>query len=363
VLDFTSAHYLGLRHPSRSLRPWSGLATGKPAALAAPPGAAAVARQLAELQGCERATLLPSTLHLFFDLFSVLAHERVRIYMDTGTYMIAHWGVERAASRGVPVRRFPHHDAGTLRSLIARERARGVRPIVVSDGFCPSCGRLAPTTEYLRAVERDDGFVVIDDTQALGVLGEHPTAAAPYGHGGGGILRRNGISSPRAIVGSSLAKGFGVPIAALAGSKAVVDRFDALSETRVHSSPPSAAVIHAAESAMAINRTEGEARRMYLAGLARRLADGLRRLGVAVNGDPFPVLTLTPADGIDVPTLQEDLLRCGLRTVAVRGCQGVGQRIAMLVTALHRTSDIDNAIAAFGQVARVRGGRIRAEAS
>ena len=38
VLDFTSALYLGLRHPSSSLRPWSGLTTGKPAVLEPPRG-------------------------------------------------------------------------------------------------------------------------------------------------------------------------------------------------------------------------------------------------------------------------------------------------------------------------------------
>ena len=33
VLDFTSALYLGLQHPSRSLRPWRQFTTGAPAAL------------------------------------------------------------------------------------------------------------------------------------------------------------------------------------------------------------------------------------------------------------------------------------------------------------------------------------------
>jgi len=39
VLDFTSALYLGLRHPSGSLRPWARFTLGVPAALAAPPEA------------------------------------------------------------------------------------------------------------------------------------------------------------------------------------------------------------------------------------------------------------------------------------------------------------------------------------
>jgi 8-amino-7-oxononanoate synthase len=72
VLNFTSALYLGLRHPSWSLRPWAQLTTGAPAALAPPPGARMVADMLAALQGCERAALAPSTLHLFWDLFGMV---------------------------------------------------------------------------------------------------------------------------------------------------------------------------------------------------------------------------------------------------------------------------------------------------
>ena len=78
MLDFTSALYLGLRHPSASLPPWDALTIGRPAALAEPPDAEAVAAEIASLQGCEAATLLPSTLHLFWDLFRVLDDGQVR---------------------------------------------------------------------------------------------------------------------------------------------------------------------------------------------------------------------------------------------------------------------------------------------
>src|SRR6266498_189787 len=103
MLDFTSALYLGLRHPSMLLDSWEALTLGRPAALQEPPGAEAVAATLARLQGCEAATLLPSTLHLFWDLFRVLSTQRVAILIDAGTYPIVRWGAERAASTGAPL--------------------------------------------------------------------------------------------------------------------------------------------------------------------------------------------------------------------------------------------------------------------
>ena len=88
MLDFTSALYLGMRHPIGALLPWVQFTTGMPAALGDPPGAGVVAQGLAELVGCEDAVLGPSTLHLVWDLFGMLAGDDVTIYLDSGTYPI-----------------------------------------------------------------------------------------------------------------------------------------------------------------------------------------------------------------------------------------------------------------------------------
>lgn len=346
MLDFTSALYLGLRHPSPSLRSWSGLTTGKPAALEPPPGSAIIAGKFAALVGCERATPVASTLHLFWDLFGLLARDQVRIYMDEGTYAIARWGVERAAARGVPVRRFPHHDPAVLRTLIEQDRHAGRCPIVVADGLCPVCGNPAPVAEFLQSAARHGGLVVLDDTQALGVLGEQD--AAPYGRGGGGSLRWQGVESSDVIVGSSLAKGLGVPMAMLAGSARLIRRFEAQSETRVHCSPPSIANLHAAEHALAVNRTDGDRLRRYLAQLVRRFRAGLRAIGLAADGGLFPVQTLRPA-GVAADVLHGRLLRLGIRTIVIRRCREIGAQVAFLITALHRRSDIDQAVEAIGR--------------
>jgi 8-amino-7-oxononanoate synthase len=134
VLDFASSLYLGLRHDSSSLARWESFTAGVPAALAEAPEASRLARQLARLQGCERATLAPSTLHLFWDLFGWLSRRPIAIYMDEGTYATGRWGAERAASRGVPVRRFRHHDVDALEHQLADARAGRV-PVVLADGF------------------------------------------------------------------------------------------------------------------------------------------------------------------------------------------------------------------------------------
>ncbi len=347
MLDFTSALYLGFRHPSRSLRPWPALSAGRPAALAEPPGAAGVARALADLQGCAAATLAASTLHLFWDLFLILAGDsRVAIHVDAVAYPISGWGIERAAGHGVPVRRFSHHDPNGLERGAAAGASRGLRPIVVTDGLCPGCGRVAPLDRYLQVARRLGGWVVVDDTQGLGVLGAAPAAAAPYGRRGGGAARWHGIAGPELIVVASLAKGFGVPLAGLSGSAGLVSRFEAASQTRAHCSPPSVAALHAAEHAFRLNGHHGDELRLALARLVRHFRRRLAEAGVGVSGGLFPVQTLAPGPGLPARALHERLAASGVRSVLHRPHGAGGPRVGFILTARHTRADVDAAVAA-----------------
>ena len=343
MLDFTSALYLGMRHASGSLRPWGQLTTGAPAALEAPPGAGNIAGRLAALIGCDRATLAPSTLHLFWDLFGMLSGDGITIYMDAGVYPIARWGIERATARGVPLHTFPHDDVSALRSLLRHNRNSPLRPVVVTDGFCPGCGVHAPIAAYLESVRAERGQLIIDDTQAVGIFGHSAGMDEPYGLGGGGSLRRWNIGDPDVIVIASLAKGFGVPMAVLASSRTMIDRFEERSETRVHCSPPSIATLHAAEHALNINDQQGDALRLCLAQQVHHFRRRLAQIGFAATGGLFPVQTLKLTPNVDAIALHERLLEHGIKAVLHQGRNGTGPQISFIITARHRMTDIERA--------------------
>jgi 8-amino-7-oxononanoate synthase len=346
VIDFTSALYLGMRHESCQLSPWCQLTTGYPAALAEPPEVGRVAEDLARLQGCEQSTFGVSTLHLFWDLFGLLSRRTVVIYMDDGLYPIGRWGVERAAARGLPVFRFPHHDAEKLRRILRRTARAKVRPVIVTDGFCPGRGKPAPLTAYLDCARSLGGYLVIDDTQALGIFGQGPNLEHPYGHGGGGMLRAVGINDANVVVISSLAKGFGVPIGALSGSKSIVSNFENRSETRVHCSPPSTAHLRAVTHALEINNDQGDVLRSRLVRLIRHFKTRLASLGLTTRGI-FPVQTLAAPDDLDVTGLHERLLELGIKTVLHRnGLLREKARLSFVITTLHSLRQIDMALSA-----------------
>jgi 8-amino-7-oxononanoate synthase len=348
VPDFTSALYLGLQHPSPSLRPWHQLTTGVPAALVEPAEAREIARSLAEMQGVEAATLATSTFHLAWDLFDLLAQTPITLFMDAGAYPISRWGAQRAEMRGAPVRTFPHHDAAALeRELSAAPRGRV--PVVVTDGLCPNCGRVAPLSDYLALARHRGGMLVADDTQALGILGQAPSVRMPYGQGGGGSLRWSGLHAPEALVFSSLAKGFGVPVAVLAGSRAWICKYEEQSLTRMHCSPPSVATLRAAEHAVACNRHDGDARRARLLELVRRFRRELSAASVSMGPGLFPVQTIRAEQGMPASVLHRRLAERGVHAVLHGGAKGQ-PRISFLLTSQHTCSEITTAVSAIAAV-------------
>jgi 8-amino-7-oxononanoate synthase len=246
----------------------------------------------------------------------------------------------------VPVRTFAHHSPDGLRRALATA-GRG-RPVVVCDGFCPGCGRPAPLPEYLDAVRAAGGLLVVDDTQALGIFGEAPGPGLPYGRGGGGSLRRWGIEGPELLLGASLAKGFGAPLAALSGSRALVERFAAESLTRVHGSPPSVPAVRAAARALALNRARGDGLRERLAGNVERFRGLLAERGVRrIAGGSFPVQTLPGL--ADAAGVHARLEREGIRAVPRAAPVPV---LTFLLRADHEEHDLARAACAVARAAR-----------
>lgn len=342
MLDFSSALYLGLRHPHSTLRPWQSLTAGRPAALETLPGTAAVEQELARLIGCEHAVLGTSTLHLFWDLFETLAREGIAIFVDSGTYPIGCWGAERAAAKTAPLTFFPSHDLAALERKLLRCRAAGLRPVIVTDGLSPATGKLAPLPAYLRLAEEHGGWLIVDDTQAFGVLGRRVSNRAPYGSSGGGTAAWHRLRGPELIVVASLAKGFGAPLAVLAGSNELLAAYEERSLCRVHCSPPSAAAVAAADHALRLNQHWGARLRRRLAQRVQQFRSLLRGFGIEVKGGLFPVQTPLL---LDAEAVHARLEAEGIRAVLhqAKKTRHVPAQLSFLLTAAHEPWEIEHA--------------------
>ena len=100
------------------------------------------------------------------------------VMIDAATYPIAKRATLLAEVRGATVLVYPHHrpDYPQLQA--------GRRLLLVTDGWCHGCGRPAPLPRLQRMACDTVGLVVVDDSQAFGVLGRRH-AGDPFGDGSG----------------------------------------------------------------------------------------------------------------------------------------------------------------------------------
>ena len=338
-LDFTSALYLGFRHNSQSLLPWDSLTTGAPAALQEPGMAHRIAQQLAWMMGLEDGLAFPSTLHLFRDLFDNLATQDSLFFFDDQAYPISAWGLEATSQNRANIFRFPHGNIRMLAHLMKTNLRAGQRPVIVTDGWCPQCGGPLPLRAFQSLLLPAGGLLVLDDTQALGLLGKNPTRQMPYGFGGGGILPWLDIRQPGVVVGSSLAKGFGVPMAVLAGSHTLIRKIQHESRTRVHCSPPSKADFRATQHALASNARQGDKLRHRLYANVLLFKRALQEQGIATSGGFFPVQLLKDLDKEEAIYLVDSLAQSAIKSIVV-GNNYRKPAACFILRADHRTDEI-----------------------
>ncbi|WP_052732963.1 aminotransferase class I/II-fold pyridoxal phosphate-dependent enzyme [Hymenobacter terrenus] len=348
MLNFTSALYLG----PRVLPPPAGLVltTGRPAALTEDARAARVAREVAHRQGLETGLLAPSTLHLFWDVFLLMPTAGV-VLLDQRLYPVGQWGALRALRRSLPVATFSADDLPGLARLLHTYRQQGRTPWLVTDGWHPGRGP-APLACYCELLALHPGAVLLlDDTQAFGVLGRQPSTRHPLGQGGGGSLPwaglNNKVMAPEVLSIISLAKGLGVPVAVLAGRAARLAQFRRRSETRVHTSPVSAWHAWAAAAALRHDARHGEAARARLGLRIAQFRRELARAGLRPQGGSFPVQKLVVARTTAALGLHQQLRQAGLETLLLAGEVRPGvPEIAFCLRADHSTADISRATAA-----------------
>jgi 8-amino-7-oxononanoate synthase len=338
VIDLASSLYLGLAHPSGALRPWRALTLGRPAALATDPIVPRLEPRLAGLLGTETAGVGRSTTHLCIDVSSLLAPGSTML-LDTSSYPSLRWGAERAAGTGRTVRTFAR---GDLRGLARSLASRPSGGLILTDGLCCGCGTPTPLRDYIAVAERYRANVVMDDTQAVGILGTRAGPVSPWGRGGGGTAAWLGLAgAPRLIIVASLAKALGAPLATIAGCTTAVDRWRRTSETRVHSSPPASAELAALERALTANDQVGDRLRARLLDNITLFCRVLAKAGLRPLGGLFPIQSLAVRTPDVARALHRRLRRAGVLGVLQPASNGA--RIAFVLTAAHPTEAVHKA--------------------
>lgn len=317
--DFTSALFLGpVARASTPAAPVS----GRPSVLQEPLTNRLLAGALARDQGAEDGLLARTSFHGLLDAIEAASSPDAVLLLDERAYPVLHWAAAAAAAMpGGPGRR----RVLTYRHLSpddASRRARRARgPVVVlTDGVCGSCLRPAPLVALAEVAGRTGGLLVVDDSLAAGILGRHGAGTGAFGSLGAGTPAWLGLAPDGHVRVASLAKGYGVPLAAVTGPAVVIERARRHGSGRTHASPPSPSdvqVLATLPPPPVLARRRRRLERLTVTTRAHTIRLGLTPLGI-----PFPVVSI-PEGRWPALDLQRGLAADDVRVLVTVGrCTG-----------------------------------------
>ncbi len=228
------------------------------------------------------------------------------------------------------------------------EAAKGARfRLIATDGVFSMDGVVAPLQGICDLAERFDAMVMVDDSHAVGFMGEH----------GRGTHEHCGVMGRVDLITGTLGKALGGASGGYTSGRA-----DLVSLLRQRSRPylfsNALAPVVAAASLRVLDLLEdGDALRRRLHANAARFRDGMRDAGFELAGAGHPIVPVMIGDAALAARMSERLLDEGLYVVGFSfPVVPRGQaRIRTQLSALHTDVHIDTAVRAFTHVGRELG--------
>jgi myxalamid-type polyketide synthase MxaB len=296
--DFASCNYLGLDlHPEviaaipPAIAEW-GVHPSWTRAVASPQIYDDLERELAAFVGAPTTLAFPSISLLHMGVLPVLAGYDGVILKDTDAHHSLHEGCLRAQANGAEWVNFPHSDIADLERKLARYRSRRTK-IIATDGVYSMGSSHPPLKEYVRLAREHNALVYVDDAHGLGIIGEKPDAALPYGYRGNGMVRHFGLDyvQDRIVYVAGMSKAF-------SSYAAFVTCFDEKMKWNlqsagpfVFSGPTCTASLASALAGLRVNAKEGDEQRRRIYKLTRRFVEAVRAIGFEIdNGEFFPIV-------------------------------------------------------------------------
>jgi len=303
----------------------------------------ALEARIAAYLGFEDAILFSSCFDANGGVFEALLGEEDAVVSDALNHASLIDGIRLCKAR-----RYRYAN-GDMADLAAQLRAaEGARfRLVVTDGVFSMDGSFAKLPEICELAGRHGALVMVDDSHAVGFVGDH----------GRGTPEHFGVEGKVDVVTGTLGKALGGASGGyVAGSKEVVEWLRQRARPYLFSN--TLAPVIAAVSLGVLDRMEhGDALRRKLRGNARHFRAELTKLGFELLPGEHPIV---PVMLHDAKLAQEMAARLMDEGVYVIGfffpVVPKGQaRIRTQMSAAHEREDLDLAVAAFAKVGRALG--------
>ena len=245
--------------------------------------------------------------------------------------------------------RYANNDMAELEQCL--RDAQGARHrLIATDGVFSMDGVVADLGAICDLAERYDAMVMVDDSHAVGFVGEH----------GRGTHELRGVIDRVDIITGTLGKALGGASGGYtSGRREIIDWLRQRSRPYLFSNSLAPAI--AATTLAVLDLLDlpdvGEALRAQLRRNSERFRAGMTAAGFALSGADHPIIPVMLGDAKVAGEMAQRLLAEGLYVIAFSYPvvpQGRA-RIRTQMSAAHTDADIDMAVAAFTRVGRAMG--------
>lgn len=300
----------------------------------------ALERRLSEFLGMEDTILYSSCFDANTGLFETLLGDQDAIISDALNHASIIDGVRLCKARRF---RYSNNNLAELEHCLQQAQSARYR-LIVTDGVFSMDGVIANLTGICDLAERYDALVMVDDSHAVGFMGDHGRGTPEYS----GVMDRVDILT--GTLGKALGGASGGYTAA---AKPIVDWLRQRSRPYLFSNSLSPSI--AAASLKVLDMIEqGDDLRQQLWDNTRYFREQMQAAGFTLAGANHPIIPVMVGDASVASTMAEKLLQRGVYVVGFSYPvvpQGEA-RIRTQMSAGHTREQLDVAIAAFADVGR-----------
>lgn len=242
----------------------------------------------------------------------------------------AHRSIRNAASAaGMQVFDYEHLDAASAAWLARRYADLGVA--ILTDSVFAADGGLAPLPGLLAALPKHRATLVVDDCHGFCVLGAQGRGAAVH----------FGLSDPRVVITTTLAKGLGCYGGCVAGRAAFIAGVREKAWVYRSSTPVPPAIAAGARAALGLLKSDGS----LVESLRRNVAQMRRtfeRLGLPLPPQGVPIFTFALDHEAQMERVEQAVLKAGILAPLIDYPGGACPRyFRVVVNAAHTPGEID----------------------
>ena len=242
--------------------------------------------------------------------------------------------------------RYANNDMADLEKQL--RTCDGVRfKLIVTDGVFSMDGSFANLKEICRLADRYQCLVMVDDSHAVGIVGEH----------GRGTHEQQDVLDRVDIITGTLGKALGGASGGyVSGRKEIIEVLRQRSRPYLFSNSLAPAIVATSLKVLELLAERGDALRGQLYSNSARFRSGLEQLGFKLAPGSHPIIPVMLGDASLAKQMSDALFEEGIYVVSFSyPVVPVGHaRIRCQMSAAHTSEDVDKAIEAFARVGRAQ---------